>query len=126
MTCHAEVVYDSRRSMMANNSGVPTGAQYGNAQDVKGADYGAPFAEFAADFDARDPRIGRIGYTFNYDDIDANFIKEENRFDAERLLELAAINNNDPTDNNAKSKSCNIFLVVNSSTKMARALSKHA
>ena len=44
MVCHAEVVYDVRRSMMAVNSGVPTGAEYGNAQDVLASAYGDAFA----------------------------------------------------------------------------------
>lgn len=98
MVCHAEVVYDTRRSMMAMNSGVPTGATYGNAQDVKASAYGPTFeAEFGEIFDSRDPRFGRIGYVFNYGQIDDAYIPETNSFDKEALTDLAR-QNLDPDD----------------------------
>jgi hypothetical protein len=98
MVCHAEVVYDMRRSMMTQNSGVATGALYGNAQQVKASDFGAAFeAEFGADFDARNERIGRAGYTFDYDAIDTNFDKAANVFDRDALTAVAAANL-DPND----------------------------
>ena len=98
MVCHASVVYDIRRSMMTNNSGVPSGANYGNAQlplaknfpEIQGN------AAVAAEFDARDFRIGRVGYTMNYDQLDAAFSKEDNSFG------IVNNPNDDPNDDDIK------------------------
>ena len=100
MVCHAETVYDVRRSIMANNSGVAAGALYGNAQLPKAADYAGDkrFDPFAAAFDARNPRIGRAGYAFDYDTMDTNFVAASNSYDSGELLKAAALNK-DPDDN---------------------------
>lgn len=85
MVCHAEVVYDVRRSMMSTNAGVPM-AVYGNAQLPQASDFGTPFAASAAGsrFDARAGRVGRVGYTINYGAIDDAF--ESAGVDASRNL----------------------------------------
>jgi hypothetical protein len=99
MVCHAEVVYDVRRSIMATNAGVTAGALYGNAQLPQAADYGA-FADqdVGARFDQRNPRVGRAGYTYDYDSIDSAYVKEENAFDHDELLQVAK-DNRDAKDN---------------------------
>ncbi len=106
MVCHAEIVYDVRRSIMADHAGVPAGATYGNAQLPQAKDYGAAFADSAAGrrFDARNPRIGRVGYVLDYDSIDEAFVPdfvEQKRnivagggFDREQLVDR----NTDPND----------------------------
>jgi hypothetical protein len=106
MVCHAEVVYDVRRSIMADHSGVPMGALYGNAQLPKARDFGQRFAESAAGrrFDARNPRIGRVGYVLDYDATDAAFVPDF--VDDKRNIvagggfdrDLLADNNTDPND----------------------------
>ncbi len=99
MVCHAETVYDVRRSIMATNAGVSAGALYGNAQLPTAADYGSAFAQsqVGQDFDARNPRIGRAAYTFNYEAMDANYDPVSNTFDHDGLL-AAAKANLDPDD----------------------------
>jgi hypothetical protein len=106
MVCHAEVVYDVRRSIMADHSGVPAGATYGNAQLPKAEDYGAAFAASDAGrrFNERNPRIGRIGYVLDYESTDnayeAGFVDEKRNivtgggFDRDLLVD----NNADPND----------------------------
>lgn len=100
MVCHAQIIYDVRRSIMANLPTVPAGAYYGNAQEIKASDFGAEFeAEFGAEFDAQDPRIGRVGYTYNYDALDdpRAFDPAANKFNRDFLLEVARSNvGNDP------------------------------
>jgi LVIVD repeat len=118
MVCHAEIVYDVRRSIMTSHSGVPAGATYGNAQLVKAADYGDDFvAAFGAEFDARNSRIGRVGYTFDYDSIDANFnpeLKDDKRnlvtggFDHDALLD-AADRTQDPEDDKFEAQAGPVF-----------------
>lgn len=100
MVCHAEVVYDVRRSIMAAQSGVPSGALYGNSQLNKAIDYGDDFAGSAAGtrFDQRNPRIGRAGYTYDYESIDVAFDPATNTFNHDQLLDKSAINK-DPKDN---------------------------
>ncbi|HEY4220108.1 MAG TPA: hypothetical protein VGO62_02170, partial [Myxococcota bacterium] len=99
MVCHAETVYDARRSIMSLNAGVAAGALYGNAQLPKAADYGAAFAgsQFGIDFDARNPRIGRAAYAFDYDTMDKNYSGDSNTYDSDALLK-AASQNIDPDD----------------------------
>jgi hypothetical protein len=106
MVCHAEIIYDVRRSIMADHAGVPTGATYGNAQQPEAKDYGAAFANSAAGrrFDSRNPRIGRVGYVFDYDASDesyrSDFVDEKRNiiagggFDRDLLID----NNTDPFD----------------------------
>jgi hypothetical protein len=107
MVCHAEVVYDMRRSIMTTQAGVISGANYGNAQLPRSADF-APLAgtDVGDRFDARNPRIGRVGYTFNYDVLDEAFsgdVTDPTRnlvtgsFDHAVLLEEAG-RNQDPND----------------------------
>ena len=57
----------------------------------------SPVPKRAQRFDARNVRIGRIGYTFDYDSIDANFLDGENAFDAVALRQIAS-ENLDPND----------------------------
>lgn len=99
MVCHAEVVYDVRRSIMATNAGVPTGALYGNAQLPVAENYGAGFAGSAAGvrYNERNPRIGRAGYAWDYDSVDEAFNREANSFDRDELLAVAKLNL-DPED----------------------------
>ncbi len=75
MVCHAEVVYDVRRSIMATNGGVPSGATYGNAQLTLARQFGSAFAATPAGqrFDARNPRLGRVGYVLDYTSMDEAF-----------------------------------------------------
>jgi len=75
MVCHAEVVYDVRRSIMASHAGVPAGANYGNAQIPLAAEFGSAFAATPAGqrFDSRNPRLGRVGYVIDYTSIDEAF-----------------------------------------------------
>ncbi|MBM4280390.1 MAG: cytochrome c3 family protein [Deltaproteobacteria bacterium] len=110
MVCHAEVVYDVRRSIMSVHSGVPAGANYGNAQRPRAADFGADFAasEAGRAFDARNERVGRVGYVFNYDEIDAAFLAGDNRFDGEALLS-AARQNQDPDDDDQMARAAPFF-----------------
>lgn len=100
MVCHAEVVYDVRRSIMAQQGGVSAGALYGNAQLPKAADYGANFAgdDVGTRFDQRNPRIGRAGYPYDYDSIDGAYLAEQNAFDHDLLLQ-ASEENKDFKDN---------------------------
>ena len=108
MVCHAEVVYDMRRSMMSTNAGVAGGAAYGNAQVPVASMFGADFAQSPAGgrYDQRNPRIGRHGYTFNYDAIDSAWNSEfvdpgrnivAGGFDHDALLDVARTNI-DPQD----------------------------
>jgi hypothetical protein len=99
MVCHAEVVYDMRRSVMATNAGVTSGALFGNAQLPSALDYGADFAGSAAGtrFDQRNPRLGRAAYTFDYDSIDSAYLPAANAFDREALLAVSNANK-DPKD----------------------------
>jgi hypothetical protein len=92
MVCHAEVVYDVRRSIMATNAGVTAGALYGNAQLPVAADFGAAFAASPAGlaFDGRDARIGRAGYAFDFDAIDVSYDRERNVFDADAIADKAS------------------------------------
>lgn len=92
MVCHAQVVYDVRRSIMATNAGVATGALYGNAQLPKAADYGAAFASSASGiaFDQRDVRLGRAAYAFDFDSIDASFDRGKNAYDVSLLIDRPA------------------------------------
>jgi hypothetical protein len=110
MVCHAEVVYDVRRSIMSVHSGVPAGANYGNAQRPRAADYGDDFAasDVGRAFDARNERIGRVGYVFNYDEIDAAYVARDNRFDGEALLS-AARENQDPDDDDQMARAAPLF-----------------
>jgi hypothetical protein len=110
MVCHAEVVYDVRRSIMSVHSGVPAGANYGNAQRPRAADYGEDFAASAAGaaFDARNERVGRVGYVFNYDEIDAAYLAADNRFDGEALLSAARLNQ-DPDDDDQMARAAPLF-----------------
>jgi hypothetical protein len=110
MVCHAETVYDVRRSIMSVHSGVPAGANYGNAQRPVAADYGADFAASAdgAAFDARNPRVGRVGYVFNYDEIDAAYLPDENRYDRERLFALGR-QNQDADDDEMMARAAPMF-----------------
>lgn len=100
MVCHAEVVYDVRRSIMSVHSGVPAGANYGNAQRPRAADFGAAFANSpdGLAFDARNERVGRVGYVFNYDELDDAYDPAANAFDGERLLELSELNQDEDDD----------------------------
>jgi hypothetical protein len=99
MVCHAEVVYDVRRSIMAVQAGVPAGALYGNAQLPQAADYGPGFAasEVGTRFNERNPRIGRAAYAFDYDSIDDAYDPVTNTFDRNQLLQNAK-QNIDPND----------------------------
>jgi hypothetical protein len=110
MVCHAEVVYDVRRSIMSVHSGVPAGANYGNAQRPRAADFGADFAASPEGqaFDARNERVGRVGYVFNYDEIDAAYLPGDNVFDGEALL-TAARANQDPDDDDQMARAAPIF-----------------
>jgi hypothetical protein len=117
MVCHAEVVYDVRRSIMASHSGVPAGATYGNAQLPKALDFGAAFASSAAGqrFDARNPRIGRVGYILDYDAMDnafdANFTDDKRNLVAGGAYnrELLVDNNQDPNDDKFEARAGPIF-----------------
>lgn len=75
MICHAEIVYDVRRSIMASHGGVPMGAQYGNAQLPQAKDFGLAFLNSDAGrrFDQRANRVGRVGYTIDYTALDEAF-----------------------------------------------------
>jgi hypothetical protein len=110
MVCHAETVYDVRRSIMSVHSGVPAGANYGNAQLPKAADFGPDFASSAdgAAFDARNPRVGRVGYVFNYDEIDAAYLAGDNRFDRDALF-AGARANQDPDDDEMMARAAPMF-----------------
>lgn len=106
MVCHAEIVYDNRRSIMSVHSGVPAGANYGNAQVPLARDFGALFAGSAAGtrFDARNPRIGRVGYIIDYSSIDQafdpNYVNDDQNLHTGGGFnpELLADNNVDPND----------------------------
>ena len=117
MVCHAEIVYDNRRSIMSLHSGVPAGATYGNAQLPLAKDFGAAFASSAAGvrFDARNPRIGRVGYVIDFDAIDQAF-DPEFEDDKQNLrtgggfnAELLGDNNVDPNDGKFQVKAGTMF-----------------
>lgn len=99
MVCHAEVVYDVRRSIMATNAGVPSGALYGNAQLPVAEDYGPGFAasDVGIRFNERNPRIGRAGYAWDYDSVDNAYDPISNTFNRDALLAVAK-QNLDPND----------------------------
>ena len=108
MVCHAEVVYDLRRSIMTTQAGVIAGANYGNSQLPKAIDFrDIAGSDVGARFDARNPRIGRVGYAFNYDVVDDAFspvfadparnIVTGGGFDRDLLLDSARANQ-DPSD----------------------------
>ncbi|MBM4282070.1 MAG: hypothetical protein FJ137_15360 [Deltaproteobacteria bacterium] len=118
MVCHAELVYDARRSIMADHAGVPMGALYGNAQLPLAKDFGQAFAQSAAGrrFDARNPRVGRVGYVMDYDSSDdayvADFVDEKRNlvtgggFDRELLVD----NNTDPDDDKFECARCHTLV----------------
>ena len=120
MICHAEVVYDVRRSIMSSFGTVATGAQYGNAQVPKATDYGVAFAGSGAGirFDKRNDRIGRIGYVIDYNALDEAFnpaLQDDKRnligggsFDRDKLI-AAAENNIDEEDNKFEVTSGTMF-----------------
>ena len=104
MICHAEVVYDMRRSIMSTFATVPTGATYGNAQLPQAIDFGAAFSgsRAGARYDLRNNRIGRVGYVIDFASLDDAFdpeLKDEKRnligggaFDREKLIASSARN----------------------------------
>ena len=117
MVCHAEIVYDNRRSIMSVHSGVPAGANYGNAQIPKAKDFGAAFSTSAAGvrFDARNPRVGRVGYVIDFDSIDQAF-DPDFADEKQNLLtgggfnaDLFEDNNLDPNDSKFQAKAGAIF-----------------
>lgn len=116
MVCHAEVVYDVRRSIMASHSGVPAGATYGNAQLPLAADFGAAFAATPAGqrMDKRNPRIGRVGYAMDYNAMDEAF--DPKFVDAARNIvsggfdrSLIVDNNPDPNDDKFEARAGPVF-----------------
>jgi hypothetical protein len=117
MVCHAEIVYDVRRSIMADHSGVPTGATYGNAQLPQAKDYGSAFADSAVGrrFDDRNPRIGRVGYVLDYDSSDDAFVT--NFVDEKRNIvggggfdhDLIEDRNTDPNDDKFEMRAGPLF-----------------
>lgn len=110
MICHAEVVYDMRRSIMSQFSTVPSAATYGNAQLPKAIDFGIDFAGSAAGarFDRRNPRVGHVGYVIDFSALDQafdpDFVDDKRNlvsgggFDREKLIATAE-NNIDEEDN---------------------------
>lgn len=116
MVCHAEVVYDVRRSIMASHSGVPAGATYGNAQLPLAADFGAAFAATPAGqrMDKRNPRIGRVGYALDYNAMDEAFDPAfadptRNILSGGYNRDLIADNNPDPNDGKFEAKAGPVF-----------------
>ena len=108
MICHAEVVYDVRRSIMSTHSGVPQGATYGNAQLPLARDFGAAFAGSAAGrrFDERNPRLGRVGYIFDFSAMDEafepTFVDEKRNIVSGGGFNKALIVDNNPDPNDGK------------------------
>ncbi len=120
MICHAEVVYDMRRSIMSSFGTVPSAATYGNAQLPKAIDFGQAFAASDAGrrYDLRNPRVGHVGYVIDFTAIDEAFdpeLKDEKQnliggggFDREKLA-AAAGTNVDEEDNKFEATEGAIF-----------------
>ena len=107
MVCHAEVVYDVRRSIMSVHSGVPAGATYGNAQLPVAEDFGAAFAATPAGqrMNRRNPRIGRVGYALDFNAMDEAFdpsFEDPTRNIFRGGFNRALINDSNPDPNDGK------------------------